>query len=653
MKSKTMVKKSILARERIRVFDWSKTDLGPIDEWSLSLKNSVNLILESPVAIVILWGSKGTMVFNDAYATFAGTDCLSKLGSDVADGWPEIIEFNNNVIDRCMNGESMSYKDQMLTLNRNGASEQIWMDLNYSPITDDDGQYGGTLAIVIETTPHELPDDTEETVARQVIDVIESVGDAVFMLDKDWLITRVNKVHEKVSHTKRRDTLGKLFWDVFPMGHDSKYWIEYHKVMLTRKASHFEEFYQPLNLWTEADAYPTRDGGIAVFFRDITARRKSEEALREQLQITETITNNATACLFMIDNEGIVTFLNPAASRTTGYTAEDAIGRPMHSLVHHSHPDGTPYPGSECPLVQTYRHGKSNSLHEDIFFRKDGTPFPAMIIGMPVAGEEGQLSTIVEFRDITEEKRALEEQQQLISMTNQRNELVKLNNAKDEFIALASHQLRTPATAVKQYVSLVLDEFAGPLEDSQRMYLRTAYASNERQLKIIDDLLKTAQIDSNRFVLHKKRVVVAALVQSAIDDMTSAMELKKQRIVYHNNDSQDKVQLDENEMKLVFMNLLENASKYSYPDTVVTINIRRDNTYLEIEICDEGVGISNENIPKIFQKFTRINNDLSDTVTGSGLGLYWVKKIIKLHGGSLKVESTLGKGSKFKVRLPL
>lgn len=639
--------------EQIRSYDWTKTSLGPIEGWPQSLIHSLNIILRSPVPMVMLWGADGVMLYNDAYAVLAGTKRPFRLGLNVVDGWPEVADFNKNVMKKGMRGETLSYRDQELTLYRGKSPETVWMDLNYSPIVDENGQYVGVLAIVIETTDRVKSDIKQKLATQQVTDVLESMGDAVFMLDKEWNIISVNKVHEKATHTKREEILGKFFWDVFPADPESKYWVEHHKVMKTRKPSHFDEYYEPLDLWTETDVYPTRNGGIAVFFRDITARRRAETKLRTQLQITETITNNATACLFVINTEGIVTYLNPAAMETTGYTVKEALGKPMHTLVHHSYPDGRPYPNAKCPLVDTYKNGKRSPIHEDTFFRKDGSPFPVLVSGVPVGGISDARSTIVEFRDITEEKGALQEQERLILMTHQRNELIKLNGAKDEFIALASHQLRTPATAVKQYISLVLDGYSGPVVENQKKYLQTAYDSNERQLKVIDDLLKTAQIDSNRFVLHKHRVPVWAILREVVDDLASVLELKNQHLKVEGMEITDKVYIDENEMKLVFINLLENASKYSYPDSKIKIAVSKKNKYLEIDISDEGVGIGEDDVDKIFEKFTRINNDLSDTVTGSGIGLYWVKRIIKLHDGKLKVKSVLGQGSHFIVSLPL
>ena len=137
---------------RIREFDWSTTSLGPLDQWSSSLRAAVQMLLASPVPLVMLWGKPGYMVYNDAYSVFAGGRHPFLLGSPVEQGWPEVADFNRNVVDTCLAGGTLSYRDKELVLFRNGAAEDVWMDLYYSPVVEDDGAPSGVISIVIETT---------------------------------------------------------------------------------------------------------------------------------------------------------------------------------------------------------------------------------------------------------------------------------------------------------------------------------------------------------------------------------------------------------------------------------------------------------------------------------------------------------------------
>ncbi|MET0618258.1 MAG: response regulator, partial [Luteibacter sp.] len=136
----------------IRAFDWSSTDLGPLERWPQSLRTTTGLLLLSPVPIVLLWGEKGYMIYNDAYSVFAGGRHPRLLGSEVRKGWDEIADFNDNVMRVGLAGGTLAYKDQELTLIRRGQPEPVWMNLDYSPVVDESGLPGGVIAIVVETT---------------------------------------------------------------------------------------------------------------------------------------------------------------------------------------------------------------------------------------------------------------------------------------------------------------------------------------------------------------------------------------------------------------------------------------------------------------------------------------------------------------------
>lgn len=138
--------------ERIRAFDWSPTELGALAEWPVSLCNTVQLMLASPLPMVMLWGHAGYMIYNDAYSEFAGGRHPYLLGVPVELGWPEVAEFNRHVVDTCLAGGTLSYRNKELVLLRDGVPEDVWMDLYYSPVANDEGVPGGVMAMVVETT---------------------------------------------------------------------------------------------------------------------------------------------------------------------------------------------------------------------------------------------------------------------------------------------------------------------------------------------------------------------------------------------------------------------------------------------------------------------------------------------------------------------
>lgn len=157
----------------IRAYDWSRTSLGPIDRWPQSLKTATDIVLQSPLPLVMLWGPDGIMIYNDGYAIFAADRHPSLLGSKVLEGWPEAADLNRNVLDTCYHGNrTLSFKDLPLTLFRNkGQPEDLWVDVNYGPVLDETGKPGGVLAVVVETTGRFL---AEEALAAERQTVIEA-----------------------------------------------------------------------------------------------------------------------------------------------------------------------------------------------------------------------------------------------------------------------------------------------------------------------------------------------------------------------------------------------------------------------------------------------------------------------------------------------
>ena len=154
----------------IRRFDWAKAGLGPLATWPQSLRTVTETLLRSPVPIVLLWGEDGIMIYNDAYSGFAGGRHPHLLGSKVREGWPEVADFNDNVMRVGLGGGTLAYKDQVLTLYRHGRPEQVRMNLDYSPVLNEAGQPAGVIAIVVETTQRVVTEgllrDRENDLAR-------------------------------------------------------------------------------------------------------------------------------------------------------------------------------------------------------------------------------------------------------------------------------------------------------------------------------------------------------------------------------------------------------------------------------------------------------------------------------------------------------
>jgi signal transduction histidine kinase len=223
---------------------------------------------------------------------------------------------------------------------------------------------------------------------------------------------------------------------------------------------------------------------------------------------------------------------------------------------------------------------------------------------------------------------------------------------KNEFLSLASHQLRTPASNVKQYLGLLLEGYMGKLRPEQVEALEVANKNNDIGIGIINDLLGVAKLDLEKIRLHKEETNIYNLVKEVVDNYRPQLKERRQTAKFERASKKVKALADSIYLKSVFENLLDNASKYSPKKSRIYIRVEQNTKMASISIRDEGVGIKRKEKSKLFKKFSRIPSDATNNIEGSGLGLYWVKQIVELHGGKINVKSHPGRGSTFIVELP-
>jgi len=207
---------------------------------------------------------------------------------------------------------------------------------------------------------------------------------------------------------------------------------------------------------------------------------------------------------------------------------------------------------------------------------------------------------------------------------------------------------------VKQYVGLLLDGYLGRLTRKQHEALTVAYKNNESEIRIMNDLLDVAKLDLKRIQLHTQRVNIVSIVRQVLKEFDSYTEARGLDITLK-APTEVMAVVDREYIKGVIEKLIDNAIKYSHDRTKITVKVRSNAALgaCEIIIRDNGLGIQKREISKLFMKFSRLTNEFSANTEGSGLGLYWVKQVLELHGGSIDVTSQEGRGSKFTVRVPL
>ncbi|MEX2551961.1 MAG: PAS domain-containing protein, partial [Actinomycetota bacterium] len=199
----------------VRAFHWQNTPIGPVEGWPQCLKTAVAILLRSPVAMVLLWGEDGVMIYNDAYRVFAASRHPAALGMKVREAWPEVADFNDNVMTTCLGGGTLSYKDQELVLYRRGNPERVWMDLDYSPVLDEAGEPAGVIALVVETTQRVLADQRVQTERERLLQLFDQAPGFMAMLaGRDHIFQMANPTYmQLVGH---RAILGKAVRDALP-----------------------------------------------------------------------------------------------------------------------------------------------------------------------------------------------------------------------------------------------------------------------------------------------------------------------------------------------------------------------------------------------------------------------------------------------------
>lgn len=353
--------------------------------------------------------------------------------------------------------------------------------------------------------------------------------------------------------------------------------------------------------------------------------------------------------IFILDVSGYIETWNAGAKKIKGYSADEIIGQ--HFSIFYTPSDvKTGKPDKE--LLRATREGHIEA--EDWRVKKGGARFWANIVTTALFSASGTLVGFAEItRDITDKKRSKDALVVANKMLkHQHIELEALNNVKDEFVSLASHQLRTPATGIKQFLGLLLEGYAGLLTDQQALYVQKAYDSNERQIDLVNSLLRTAQVDAGRVSLNKTFTNLRVIVEEVIESLQEVFAARQQTVTIYEKGVVSDIYIDAARMRMVLENLIDNASKYTDTGGEILISLAETKTHATISIKDTGVGIPENELKHIFDKFNRIPNKLSDDASGTGLGLYWAKKIVSLHKGTIKVTSQIGVGTEFIVKIP-
>ena len=273
------------------------------------------------------------------------------------------------------------------------------------------------------------------------------------------------------------------------------------------------------------------------------------------------------------------------------------------------------------------------------FVRTDGEKFPVAVTATPVVVDKKAVGAVVIFRDITHEK--------------------DIDQAKSEFVSLASHQLRTPLSTISWYTEMLLDEDAGKLNDNQKSYLHEVYEGNRRMIDLVNALLNVSRIELGTFAVDPEQMSIVDISKSVLAEIKPDITAKNMNIVEKYDPKVPVINADPKLIRIIFQNLLTNAVKYTPAKGTITVEIKMDKPVptaikedIFITVADNGYGIPKNQQDKIFTKLFRADNIKPKVTSGTGLGLYIVKSIIEQANGKVSFESEENKGTTFKIVMP-
>jgi len=370
----------------------------------------------------------------------------------------------------------------------------------------------------------------------------------------------------------------------------------------------------------------------------------SDSAFKNQRLGADFILSNIEDGVVMVGPDNQIHMFNPAASKISGWPAEEAVGLDFHNVLQLLDVQGRPYEPTIHPFSQAIATGVTVRDSKGVLSTRGSKHVPVSVIVSPVTSESGSPtgSVVGVLRDITKEK--AEESQ------------------RSDFISTASHEMRTPIAAVEGYLALALNEKVAKVDDNARKYLQKAATATTHLGTLFADLLTSSKAEDGRLANYPAVVELGEIVEQAAEAARFNAKGKGLDLRYIVSKGQENTSgqvmrplyygfVDPNRLREVLGNLIDNAIKYTGEGTV-TIRLTGDSSVIQIQVHDTGPGIPPEDLPHLFQKFYRVDSSMTRTVGGTGLGLYISRRIIEMNNGRIWVESQLGKGSAFFINLP-
>lgn len=477
--------------------------------------------------------------------------------------------------------------------------------------------------------------------------ILESIGDGFFTVDKNWIVTYWNHKAEEILRVKKEDILGVNIWEVFNTSAAQEFFDYYNKAMDSGESVVFEKFYSELNIWLEIAVYPS-EKGLSVYFKDTSIRRNAEESIRlsnERFEKVSQATNDAIWDWDIIKNElywggGFKTLFGynsehetPSLESWVSHIHQDDVSKVMES-IHKALND--PYTTN---WVEEYRYQKQDGSHADVIDRgiiiRDGSGSAIRMLGA--------------MTDITYRKEYQVSLERLNQELAKHTKELEISNAElEQFAYVASHDLQEPLRMVSSFLTQLEKKYKDQLDDKANQYIHFAVDGAKRMRQTILDLLQYSRV--GRFEDTVETIDLNEIIEDYRVLRLRIIEEKSAQV--KTTEPLPIINTFKTPVTQIFHNLIDNALKYSKEDTppIVTINHLDKGDHWEFIIEDNGIGIEEDYYDKIFVIFQRLHD--KEKYSGTGMGLAIVKKILESLGGKIWLISVVGQGTAFHFTIP-
>jgi PAS domain S-box-containing protein len=512
-------------------------------------------------------------------------------------------------------------------------------------------------------------------------EILESITDAFWALDRDWRFTYVNHHAEKVLGTKREDLIGRRIWDAFPDGIGTRAYGEMQKALLEQQPRVFEIESPVLDTWLEVHVYPS-DRGLSVYLHDITTRKEFEFAQRllvdtgislsSTLELEETLRRAARVAIPELADLCTIDLVESGADtlRRAAAAASDEASAEALNRLGRRHPPDWRLPSSAMDAFRTGEPilvpdladtGMVGALPDPelLHLAQDLGARSALVV--PLMGHERSVG-VMTFAFARSGRRyspghlrlAAELARRIaFAIDNARlyEEAQESNRAKSNFISVISHEFRTPLTAIVGYAELMADGLSGPVTQKQEEQLARIKSSAWHLTRLVDEILTFSRMDAGRENVEDEPVDLidvanraATLIEpvAATKQLALRVELPAERIITRS---------DTGKVSQILINLLSNAVKFTDEGEVLLRLYTLGRRHI-FEVSDTGIGIDAENRQRVFDSFWQVDQGPTRRVGGTGLGLTIARRLARLLGGDVDLVSTPGEGSTFSVWLP-